>query len=118
LKIRLTKGSFQEIRRTPEGGTERVSLPAYLAGGLAMRQQQYGWMILHANSGYKLLDVVGNKDLAVRVLEALLENHTRWEEWGFEPDPVAPPEARRAVQIAARVMFPDLPPVPPVPPVP
>lgn len=112
--MKLTKGTVWELHRAAEmGGPKppRVAQPAYLVGGLALRKIQYGWMILHAVSGYKLLDVIGKKELALRVLASLLENYAEWETaaWGFEPDSVAPPEVHRAVQIAARVMFPDLP---------
>lgn len=116
--MKLLKGTVWELHRSAEMGgpkPERVPQLAYLVGGLAMRKIQYGWMILHGVSGYKLLDVIGKKELALRVLASLLENYPDWETaaWGFEADPVAPPEVYRAVQIAARVMFPDLPPVKP-----
>lgn len=111
--MKLVKGEFLDLRRTADGGLTRSSQPAYLTQGLALHRRQFGWIISHVASGYKLLDVIGKKDLALRVLASLLENYADWETaaWGFEPDPVAPPEVYRAVQIAARVMFPDLPPV-------
>lgn len=99
-----------KVRLAVRDGETDEYRDAYIYSGLALFRIQYGWNITHVNSGIRLMEVIGNKSLALSLLSTLLSNYPYWSSFGsygiLHP---MPDEARSALRLAQRQLYPDLP---------
>lgn len=51
-------------------------------GPFAVFRIKYGYNITHVPTGLRVLNVIGNKALAIQVLDRLLEHETEWTDGG------------------------------------
>lgn len=83
-------------------------------GPLALFRVRYGYNITHVPTGLRIFNVIGNKALAIRVLDTLLEHETEWRDggpftFGKLPDHWSGQTLHELTKKAAEVMFgPDL----------
>lgn len=60
-------------------------MQAEVHGLLAIFKIQYGWNITHVDSGIRVLNVIGNKELCLRVLTVLEQADWSGGSWGENP---------------------------------